>query len=181
MFCIFIFIVGPYTTTIVSWILTGSNPLNIQIYFTFNPFPNYTCHILSYLLYWPLCKSTDIPAGHTLRKLVSSRWDITFTNKTFPITKHIQNQSSQLTWGNIFSTSIPNLSTIRTLAITTQNTIIFCSDLEMMLKSWFSTTWIFIISNKFVDVYIFICKSLIADSSASCHRSESILKCLGDL
>ena len=49
MFCIFIFIVGPYTTTIVSWILTGSNPLNIQIYFTFNPFPNYTCHILSYL------------------------------------------------------------------------------------------------------------------------------------
>ena len=91
------FVVGAYTRTIVSWILTGSNPLNIQIYFTFNRFPNYACHILSYLLYCSLCKSTDIPAGHTLRKRVSSRCDITFTNKTFPITKHSQNQSSQLT------------------------------------------------------------------------------------
>ena len=126
-------------------------------------------------LYWSLWKSTDIPAGHTLRKRVSSRCDITFTNKTFPITKHSQNQSSQLTWGNIFSTSIPNLSTIRTLAITTQNTIIFCSDLELMIRSWFSTTWIVINSNKFVDVCIVICESLIADSSAACHRSEFTL------
>ena len=126
-------------------------------------------------LYWSLCKSTDIPAGHTLRKRVSSRCDITFTNKTFPFTKHSQNQVSQLTWGNIFSTSIPNLSTIRTLAITTQNTIIFCSDLELMIRSWFSTTWIVINSNKLVDVCIVICESLIADSSAACHRSEFTL------
>ena len=126
-------------------------------------------------LYWSLCKSTDIPAGHTLRKRVSSRCDITFTNKTFPITKHSQNQGSQLTWGNIFSTSIPNLSTIRTLAITTQNTIIFCSDLELMIRSWFSTTWIFINSNKFVYVCIVICEGWIADSSAACNRSEYTL------
>ena len=159
----------------------------VQIHWTFRHIllstPFLIIHVTSWAicLYWWLCKLTDIPVGHTLRKRVSSTCDITFTNKTFPITKHIQNQSSQLTWGNIFSTSIPNLSTIRTLAITTQNTIIFCSDLEMMLKSWFSTTWMFIVSNKLVDVYIVICESLIADSSASCHRSESTLKCLVDL
>ena len=176
MFCIFIFCRMCIYNNNRFVDIDRSKPIEHSKMFYFQP------HFLiiyvtswAICLYWSLCKSTDIPAGHTLRKRVSSRCDITFTNKTFPITKHTQNQGSQLTWGNIFSTSIPNLSTIRTLAITTQNTIIFCSDLELMIRSWFSTTWIVINSNKFVDVYIVICEGLIANSSAACHRSEFTL------